>query len=87
MFKKLVSEPNLLLAALRQALRREFLWFSRFLCGIVRRGKREKEPLTRILVIEDHKKLLNSLDRGLTTAGYEVIAADTGEAGFYYAST
>ncbi|MDB5387118.1 MAG: mprA 4 [Planctomycetaceae bacterium] len=49
--------------------------------------KLEKVPLTRILVIEDHKKLLNSLDRGLTTAGYEVIKADTGEAGFYYAST
>jgi len=43
--------------------------------------------LTRILVVEDHKKLLHSLERGLTTAGYEVIAADTGEAGFYYAST
>jgi two-component system copper resistance phosphate regulon response regulator CusR len=43
--------------------------------------------LTRILVIEDHKKLLRSLERGLTTAGYEVIAAETGEAGFYHAST
>lgn len=41
----------------------------------------------RILVIEDHKKLLRSLERGLTTAGYEVVGAETGEAGFYCAST
>ncbi len=41
----------------------------------------------RILVIEDHKKLLHSLQRGLTAAGYEVVGADSGEAGFYYAST
>ena len=41
----------------------------------------------RILVVEDHKKLLRSIERGLTTAGYEVITAETGEAGFYYAST
>lgn len=43
--------------------------------------------MTRILVVEDHKKLLHSLERGLTTAGYDVVTADTGEAGFYYAST
>jgi DNA-binding response OmpR family regulator len=43
--------------------------------------------LTRILVVEDHKKLLHSLERGLVTAGYDVVAADTAEAGFYYAST
>lgn len=47
----------------------------------------EEMVLTRILVVEDHKKLLQSLERGLTTAGYDVIAADTGEAAFYYAST
>lgn len=43
--------------------------------------------LSRILVIEDHKKLLRSLERGLTAAGYEVVTAETGEAGFYFAST
>jgi DNA-binding response OmpR family regulator len=43
--------------------------------------------LHRVLVVEDHKKLLRSLARGLTTAGYEVVTADTGEAAFYYAST
>ena len=43
--------------------------------------------MSRILVIEDHKKLLRSLQRGLTAAGYEVVGAETGEAGFYYAST
>ncbi len=44
-------------------------------------------PVQRVLVIEDHKKLLRSLQRGLAAAGYEVATADTGEAGFYYAST
>jgi DNA-binding response OmpR family regulator len=43
--------------------------------------------MARILVIEDHKKLLRSLQRGLTAAGYDVVAAESGEAGFYYAST
>lgn len=47
----------------------------------------EESLLTRILVVEDHKKLLHSLTRGLKTAGYDVVAADTGEAAFYYAST
>jgi DNA-binding response OmpR family regulator len=41
----------------------------------------------RLLVVEDHKKLLRSLERGLTAAGYEVVAAATGEAGFYHACT
>jgi len=41
----------------------------------------------RILVVEDHKKLLRSLERGLKAAGYDVVAAETGEAGFYHAHT
>lgn len=41
----------------------------------------------RLLVIEDHKKLLHSLQRGLAVAGYEVVTAETGEAGFFVAST
>lgn len=41
----------------------------------------------RILVIEDHKKLLKSLQRGLTAAGYHVVAAESGEAGFHLART
>ena len=43
--------------------------------------------MQRLLVIEDHKNMLRSLKRGLTRAGYEVGAAETGEAGFYSAST
>lgn len=43
--------------------------------------------MQRLLLIEDHKKLVRSLQRGLTAAGYEVVAAESGEAGFYYAST
>jgi DNA-binding response OmpR family regulator len=43
--------------------------------------------VNRILVIEDHKKLLRSLQRGLSTSGYDVVPAETGEAGFYCAST
>jgi DNA-binding response OmpR family regulator len=47
----------------------------------------EEFLLPRILVIEDHKKLLRSLQRGLTAAGYDVLVAETGEAGYYIAST
>lgn len=43
--------------------------------------------MPRLLVIEDHKGLLRSLHRGLVAAGYDVVDAATGEAGFYYAST
>ncbi len=46
-----------------------------------------EHQMHRLLVIEDHKKLLRSLERGLTAAGYDVVAAETGEAGFYHAST
>lgn len=48
---------------------------------------KETATVPRLLVIEDHKKLLRSLERGLTAAGYAVVSVDTGEAGFYYAST
>lgn len=41
----------------------------------------------RLLVIEDHKRLQRSLERGLVAAGYEVLSVETGEAGFYHAST
>jgi two-component system, OmpR family, copper resistance phosphate regulon response regulator CusR len=41
----------------------------------------------RVLVVEDQKKHLESLTRGLEAQGYEVIAASTGEEGFQYART
>jgi two-component system, OmpR family, copper resistance phosphate regulon response regulator CusR len=40
-----------------------------------------------VLVVEDQKKLLQSLRRGLEEEGYEVIATTTGEEGFYLATT
>jgi len=43
--------------------------------------------MARLLVVEDQKKLLNSLQRGLEEEGYDVIAVQTGEEGFYAATT
>ncbi len=43
--------------------------------------------MSRLLVIEDHKKLLQSLERGLCEEGYEVIPASTGEEGYHQART
>jgi two-component system copper resistance phosphate regulon response regulator CusR len=43
--------------------------------------------MARLLVIEDQKKLLKSLGRGLTEEGYEVVAATNGEEGYYQATT
>jgi DNA-binding response OmpR family regulator len=43
--------------------------------------------MSRVLVIEDQKKLLNTLQRGLEEEGYEVVAASTGEQGYYAATT
>ena len=37
--------------------------------------------MSRVLVIEDERKVLRSLERGLQTAGYEVVTAANGEAG------
>lgn len=42
-------------------------------------------PVARLLVIEDQKKLLQSLERGLTEEGYTTIAAKDGETGFQHA--
>lgn len=39
----------------------------------------------RILVVEDHQKLLNSVRRGLELLGYEVLTAETGEEGYVIA--
>ncbi len=38
-----------------------------------------------LLVVEDEKKLLESVRRGLSDEGYEVLTASTGEEGFYRA--
>src|SRR5258708_16004034 len=43
--------------------------------------------MQRVLIIEDEKKLLSSLRRGLTQEGYEATTAATGEEGFYLATT
>lgn len=43
--------------------------------------------MPRVLVVEDQKKLLNSLTQGLEWEGYEVIAAISGEEGYYAATT
>lgn len=40
-----------------------------------------------VLVVEDEKKLLASLKKGLEQEGYEVITAATGEEGYYAATT
>jgi DNA-binding response OmpR family regulator len=64
-----------------------FICISRYNSAHLAIGESEELFLTRILVVEDHKKLLHSLERGLKSAGYDVVAVDTGEAGFYYANT
>jgi DNA-binding response OmpR family regulator len=43
--------------------------------------------MPRLVVVEDQKKLLASLQRGLEEEGYEVISAATGEQGYYAATT
>src|SRR6185312_15982537 len=43
--------------------------------------------MARVLIVEDQKKLLQSLRRGLEEEGYEVLAAATGEDGYYLAMT
>jgi two-component system, OmpR family, copper resistance phosphate regulon response regulator CusR len=43
--------------------------------------------MPRLLVVEDQKKLLNSLRSGLEEEGYEVIATENGEQGYYAATT
>jgi DNA-binding response OmpR family regulator len=43
--------------------------------------------MARVLIVEDQKKLLQSLKRGLEEEGYEVVAAVTGEEGYYQATT
>jgi len=41
----------------------------------------------RVLVVEDQKKLLSSLENGLKQEGYEIFTATTGEEGYYAATT
>ncbi len=43
--------------------------------------------MPRLLVVEDQKKLLQSLQRGLEEEGYDVVPAATGEQAFYSATT
>lgn len=41
--------------------------------------------MSRLLVIEDERKVLRSLERGLQAEGYDVVTAATGEAGYQQA--
>lgn len=43
--------------------------------------------MSRVLIIEDEVKLLDSLRRGLSQEGYDAATAATGEEGFYLATT
>src|SRR5215211_8042294 len=43
--------------------------------------------MPRVLVVEDQKRLLASLRRGLEEEGFEVETAPTGEEGYYLATT
>jgi DNA-binding response OmpR family regulator len=43
--------------------------------------------MPRVLIVEDQRKLLNSLRTGLEEEGYEVVGAATGEQGYYAATT
>jgi len=43
--------------------------------------------MARVLIVEDQKKLLQSLRRGLEEEGYQIAAAATGEEGYYLATT
>jgi DNA-binding response OmpR family regulator len=43
--------------------------------------------MARVLVIEDERKVLRSLEQGLQAEGYDVVAAATGEEGFQKAAT
>ena len=43
--------------------------------------------MARVLIVEDQKKLLQSLRRGLEEEGYDVITAANGEEGYYLATT
>jgi len=43
--------------------------------------------MPRLLIIEDERKVLRSLERGLQAEGYEVATAATGEAGYEQAQT
>jgi DNA-binding response OmpR family regulator len=50
-------------------------------------NREREETMNRILVVEDQKRLLNSLRRGLEEEGFEVIGGTTGEEGYYLATT
>ena len=43
--------------------------------------------MPRLLIVEDQKRLLGSLRRGLEEEGYDVLTAPSGEEGYYLATT
>jgi two-component system copper resistance phosphate regulon response regulator CusR len=45
------------------------------------------QAMPRVLIIEDRKRLLSSLQRGLEEEGFEVVTAANGEEGYYLATT
>src|SRR5262249_44408333 len=48
---------------------------------------KESRSMPRLLIVEDQKRLLGSLRRGLEEEGYEVLTALSGEEGYYLATT
>lgn len=51
------------------------------------RMRRWRKTVYRVLVIEDELKLLDSLEKGLSQEGYEVVTAVSGEEGYYRGTT
>jgi len=45
-------------------------------------GLERELEVSKVLVVEDHPNLLQSLGRGLERSGYDVLTAETGEAGY-----
>ena len=43
--------------------------------------------MAKILVVEDEPKVAGALKEGLETEGYEIVLAQTGEEGFFHASS
>src|SRR3989442_1645127 len=59
------------------------VWRSRCL----RQNDEQGCRMTRVLVIEDERKVLRSLERGLQAEGYEVVTASNGDDGYKRATT
>jgi DNA-binding response OmpR family regulator len=61
-------------------------WRASFATGKMKAGM-EGSGMSRVVVVEDQKRLQTTLRRGLEEEGYEVVSALTGEEGFYLVTT